>query len=318
MAAAGGGNTNPPPPVDPTTPPPPPTPEPPSFSDVTAEFGIGFDVGYTLELSNVEVELVAPSGVAAGDFADDGLIDLVIVRGDVSANLLYRNLGDLQFSEVASQAGIAWRNPHGGNLRHGSPGLVELDGDNDLDLFLPGMCGDPSRLYHTNGWTQVDEFGAFSEDASRAFVSDGQGSFEETASELGLDDTYNGRGVVCADLDNDGDVDILQLHTSTEASATLWRNDSQGNNYLSVKLRGLAPYTGAMGARITLCADEKDQMREVVLGSNYLSHNPVDQYFGLSVSDRIETLTVEWPDGSETLMQDLEVNQRLTIDHPRL
>ena len=548
----GGGSTNPPPAVDPTTPPPPPppTPEPPSFSDVTAESGIGFDVGYTLELSNVEVELVAPSGVAAGDFDDDGLIDLVIVRGDVSANLLYRNLGDLQFEEVASQAGIAWSNPLGGNLRHGSPGLADLDGDSDLDLFLPGMGGDPSRLYrnngdstftdvtpgsgldlvssefsfspafgdydldgdldmllahwgtfrdrsvppiesehlwrndsdevgmlftpatveaglapsilhpndplitrdtddysfapsfarinedrypdilmvadfnhtqvfhnqldgsfrnvtdydvmidgngmgsalgdydgdgdldwfvssilatgvdvpdhissignrlyrneggsfsdvteiagvadggwgwgscfmdfendgdldiyHTNGWTQADEIGPFSNDASRAFVSDGQGGFEEMASELGLDDIYDGRGVVCADLDNDGDVDILQLHTSTEASATLWRNDSQGNNYLSVKLRGLAPNTGAVGARISLRADGKDQMREVVLGSNYLSHNPVDQYFGLGVSDRIETLTVEWPDGSETLMQDLEVNQRLTIDHPRL
>ena len=550
----GGGSTNPPPQVDPTTPPapPPPTPppEPSSFSDVTADSGIGFDVGNILELSNVEVELVAPSGVAAGDFDDDGLIDLVIVRGDIGANLLYRNLGDLQFEEVASQAGIAWSNPLGGNLRHGSPGLADLDGDNDLDLFLPGMGGDASRLYrnngdstftdvtpgsgldimlsefsfspafgdydldgdldmllahwgtfrdrseppiesehlwrndtdevgmlftpvtvkaglapsllhsndplitrdtddysfapsfarinedrypdilmvadfnhtqvfhnqldgsfrnvtdydvmidgngmgsalgdydgdgdldwfvssilatgvdvpdhissignrlyrnegggfsdvtetagvadggwgwgscfmdfendgdldiyHTNGWTQADEFGAFSEDASRAFVSDGQGNFEEMASELGLDDTYNGRGVVCADLDNDGDVDILQLHTSTEASATLWRNDSQGNNYLSVKLRGLAPNTGAVGARISLRAGEKDQMREVVLGSNYLSHNSVDQYFGLGVSDRIETLTVEWPDGSETLMQDLEVNQRLTIDHPRL
>ncbi len=494
--------------------------------------------------------MVAPSGVAAGDYDGDGLIDLVVVRGDVGANLLYRNIGDLQFEEVASQAGIALTNPLGGNLRHGSPGLADLDGDNDLDLVLPGMGGDPSRLYrndgdgtftdvtagsgldlirsefnfspafgdydldgdldmllahwgthrdrsapsiesehlwrndsdevgmlftpvtlearlapsivhpndplvtrvrddysfspsfarmnedrypdilmvadfnhtqiflnnldgtfenrtdvdviidgngmgsalgdydgdgdldwfvssilatgeevpdhisqvgnrlyrneggvlsdvtqtagvadggwgwgscfldiendgdldiyHTNGWQVEDDHGEFSRDTSRAFVSDGQGRFDEMASELGLDDPYDGRGVVCADLDNDGDVDILQLHHGTLLSATLWRNDSQGNNYLSVKLRGRAPNTGAVGARILIRAGEKNQMREVVLGSNYLSHNPTDQYFGLGGSDRIETLTVEWPDGSETLMQDIEVNQRLTIDHPRL
>ncbi len=547
----GGGGTadNPPPATHPTTPPPPPTPQSLGFTDVTADSGIGFAVGYDFPLSNIEVEYVAPSGVAAGDYDDDGLIDLVVVRGDAGANLLYRNLDGLRFQEVASQAGIAWSPAPGGISRSASAGLADLDGDGDLDLFLPGMGHDPSVLYrnngdgtfsdvtpgsgldliesefnispafgdydldgdldmllahwgtridrsnpsiesehlwrndtdavgmlftpvtiesglapsivapddplisldsddysfapsfarinedrypdllmvadfnhtqvfrnqldgsfrnvtdydvmidgngmgsalgdydgdgdldwfvssilatgsdvpdhissignrlyrneggrfsdvtelagvadggwgwgscfmdfendgdldiyHTNGWSGADEIGAFSNDTSRAFVSDGEGSFAEKASELGLDDTYNGRGVVCADFDNDGDVDILQLHTSTEASATLWRNDSQGNKYLSVKLRGEVPNTAAVGARIRIRAGGKDQMREIVLGSNYLSHNPTNQYFGLGNSERIETLTVEWPDGSETLMQDLEVNQRLTISHPR-
>ncbi len=543
----GGGTTSPGPPTGPVAPPPPDPVEPPGFSDVTPASGIEFDLGFTTHLSNLEVELVAPGGVAAGDYDGDGLIDLVVVRGDVGANLLYRNVGDLRFEEVARQAGIAWSNGIGENFRHGSPGLADLDGDGDLDLFLPGMGHDPSILYrnnndgtfsnvtpgsgldriesefnfspafgdydldgdldmllahwgthrdrldplvepehlwrndtdqvdmrftpvtleagvapsivdpddplitrdtddysfapsfarinedrypdilmvadfnhtqvfhnsldgtfenvtdfdviidgngmgsalgdydgdgdldwfvssiratgsevpnhistignrlyrneggnfsdvtelagvadggwgwgscfldfendgdldiyHTNGWSQADEFGAFSNDSSRAFVSDGQGRFVEMASELGLDDTYSGRGVVCADFDNDGDVDILQLHNGTAASATLWRNDSEGNNYLAVKLRGAAPNTGAVGARIRIRAGGKDQMREVVLGSNYLSHNPADQYFGLGGEDRIETLTVEWPDGSETLMQDVEANQRLMIDH---
>ena len=549
----GGGDTSSaPPPVDPTTPPPPPPPPMQSrgFSDVTAISGIGFEAGFTSRLTNDEVELVAPSGVAAGDYDDDGLIDLVVVRGNVGPSLLYRNLGELKFEEVASEAGIALSNASGTHLRHGSPGLADLDGDGDLDLFLPGMGHDPASLYrnngdgtfsnvipgsgldlieaefslspafgdydldgdldmllahwaterdrsnpsiesehlwrndtdevgmlftpvtlesnlapsivapndplisryrddysfspsfarinedrypdilmvadfnhtqifhnrldgtfenvtdvdviidgngmgsalgdydgdgdldwfvssilatgsdvpdristignrlyrneggnfsdvteiagiadggwgwgscfmdfendgdldiyHTNGWPDAEEHGAFLTDTSRAFVSNGQGKFEEMASELGLDDPYEGRGVVCADFDNDGDVDILQLHNGTAASATLWRNDSQGNNYLTVKLRGEAPNTGAVGARIRIRAGEQDQMREVVLGNNFLSHNPTDQYFGLGRADRIETLTVEWPDGSETLMQDLEANQRLTIDHPRL
>ena len=124
--------------------------------------------------------------------------------------------------------------------------------------------------------------------------------------------------MVCADFDQDGDTDILQLHSGTSASATLWRNDAEGNNYLAIKLEGEPPNTAAVGARITIRAEGRDQMREVILGSNYVSNNPTDQLFGLGLADRVETLTVEWPDGSETLMQDLEVNQRLSIDHPHL
>ena len=546
----GGGDTrSPPAPTEPTTPRPPEPARSQGFIDFTGPSGIGFELGFIRRLTNEEAEVAVPSGVAAGDYDDDGLIDLVVVRGDAGGPLIYRNLGDLRFEEVSSEAGIALNSGAGPHLRLGSPGLADLDGDGDLDLFLPGMGHDPSNLYrnngdgtfsnvtpgsgfdliesefsfspafgdydldgdldmllahwgterdrskpaiesehlwrndsdevgmlftavtlatglapsivapddplitqkhndysfspsfarinedrypdilmvadfnhtqvfhnrldgtfenvtdfgviidgngmgsalgdydgdgdldwfvssirataseapdrissignrlyrneagvfsdvtdisgtadggwgwgscfmdfendgdldiyHTNGWPVAEEYGAFLNDASRAFVSDGQGRFEEKAGELGLDDTYEGRGVICADLDNDGDVDILQLHNGTAASATLWRNDSQGNGYLAVKLRGEAPNTGAVGARIRIHAGGRDQMREVILGNNYLSQNPTDQYFGLGTAERIETLTVEWPDGSETLMQDIEANQHLTIDHPR-
>ena len=118
-------------------------------------------------------------------------------------------------------------------------------------------------------------------------------------------------------LSDDGDTDILEMHTGTEYSATLWRNDTSGNKYLAVKLRGEPPNTHAVGARITLRVGEREIMREVTHGSNFLSNNPTDQLFGLGQEERVATLAVDWPDGSETLMQDLEANQRLTIDHPR-
>ncbi len=516
------------------------------FTDVTEESGIGFEVGFLRPLSDDELAKSVPSGVAAGDYNLDGWIDLVIVRGDVGPNLLYKNVGDLRFEEVGVEAGIAGGEDSGEHLQHGSPGLADMDGDGDLDLFFPGLGFDPARLYrnegdgtfsdvtegsgldlieaefsfspafgdydldgdldmllahwgserdrletehlwrndtdevgilfkavtreagvapsiadpddpfitrsevdytfspsfarinedrypdilmsadynhsqiyhnrldgtfsnatdydvviddngmgsalgdfdsdgdldwfvssiytpshepmngnphignrlyvneggifsdatdsagvddggwgwgscfmdfendgdldiyHTNGWTGLDDFGNFSSDQSRAFVNDGEGKFEEQANAHGLDDSYIGRGVVCADFDQDGDTDILQIHTGTSASATLWRNDAEGNSYLAVKLQGEPPNTAAVGARITIRAGDRDQMREVILGSNYVSNNPTDQLFGLGQADRVETLTVEWPDGSETLMQDLEVNQRLSIDHPRL
>ena len=551
--SSGGETTSPPPPPDPGDPPSTPVTPPTQtkgFSNVTPASGIGFDVGFKREFSHPDVTRNVPSGVAAGDYDNDGLIDLVIVRGDVGPNLLYRNLGGLEFEEVAEEAGIAWPDESGNNFRHGSPGLADLDGDGDLDLVLPSLGKDPSLLYrnngdgtftdvtpgsgldliqaefsfspafgdydldgdldmllahwgtpkdqsgdqvetehlwrnetdevgmlftpvtlesgiapsiltledphitldlfdysfapsfarinedaypdvlmvadfnhtqvfhnrqdgqfanvtdvnviidgngmgsalgdydfdgdldwfvssiltiteeaplqistignrlyrndagtfvdvtdeagvadggwgwgscfmdfendgdldiyHTNGWREEDEDGEFARDLSRAFVSDGEGRFEELGSELGLNDPYEGRGVVCADFDQDGDTDILLLHTSTSESATLWRNDTEGNNYLAIKLRGEAPNTGAVGARIRIQSGGREQMREVNLASNYASHNPTDQLFGLGTSNRVDSLTVEWPDGSETFMQGIEVNQRLTLYHPRL
>ena len=71
---------------------------------MTAQSGIGFEVGFLREMSHPDVELTVPSGVAAGDYDNDGLVDLVIVRGDLGPNLLYRNLGGFRFEEVAHEA----------------------------------------------------------------------------------------------------------------------------------------------------------------------------------------------------------------------
>ena len=142
------------------------------------------------------------------------------------------------------------------------------------------------------------------------------GSTSESAEELGLDDAEQGRGIVCADFDNDGDTDILQLHMHADNAATLWMNQAT-NNWLSVRLRGAAPNTQAIGARIVANIAGEDHLREVTLGSNFASHNPTDQLFGLGAMTQVDSLTVEWPDGERTVMQTLAANQELVIDHPR-
>ena len=535
-----------PPPV--TTPPPMPPAGPGTFVNMTDASGISFTVGFLHPLSNPELQMILPSGAAAGDYDDDGDIDLFIVRGDGGPNLLYRNTGNLVFEEVAAEAGVALTKSAIENYRHSSPAFADLDGDNDLDLLLPGLDGDPTLvfasngdgtftdvssgsgldrmraennmspafgdydrdgdldlmlghwglvwdlegipedtehlwrndsdstgirftsvseasgiapsivvnrdplvtnrsfdntftptfarinddalpdilvvadfnstqvyinngdgtfsnvtdydviidgngmgsalgdfdgdgdldwfvssiravgedvpshlsrvgnrlyrnddgtfadvtaeagvaeggwgwgscfldfendgdldIYHTNGWQDWDEFGGFNTDTSKAFVSNGDGTFTESAEELGLDDAEQGRGIVCADFDNDGDTDILQLHMHADNAATLWMNQAT-NNWLSVRLRGAAPNTQAIGARIVANIAGEDHLREVTLGSNFASHNPADQLFGLGAMTQVDTLTVEWPDGERTVMQAVAANRELVIDHPR-
>ena len=122
---------------------------------------------------------------------------------------------------------------------------------------------------------------------------------------------------MCADLDNDGDIDIIQLKkvSGDENQIDVWENLA-ASNYLKITLRGLAPNSGAVGARIELTARGNPQVREVQLGSNYVTHNPLIQHFGLGDEDLVDELTVHWPDGDTTILQDLPANQHLTIEQP--
>ncbi|MEM9532190.1 MAG: CRTAC1 family protein [Pseudomonadota bacterium] len=249
-------------------------------------------------------------GSAVGDYDGDGDVDWfvssIMAVGDESmpahlsriGNRLYRN-DDGMFYDATDEAEVA-----SGGWGWGSC-FMDFNNDGNLDL------------YQTNGWLDFAEYGDFDADATRAFLSDGDGTFVESAEALGLDDTEQGRGVVCADLDKDGDADILQLHMGGLNAATLWMNESD-NNFLTVTLRGKPPNTQAIGARIVAGVGGRDRLRAVNLGSNFASHNPPVQIFGLGTSSQVDTLTVYWPDGRKTLMRAIGANQHLVVEHPAL
>ena len=241
-------------------------------------------------------------GSAVGDYDNDGDLDWFVSSTldrrefedpTVSriGNRLYRNTQGV-FEDVSGLTGITGITDGGWGW-----GACFLDFENDGDL----------DIYHTNGWNDLD----FSTDRSRAFVNLGDGTFEEQGIALGLEDREQGRGVICADFDNDGDVDIFLLHER----CTLWRNNSEDNNYLGIRLIGVPPNTQALGTRIILQAGDVMQIREVTGGNNYVSQNPTWQTFGLGQATSAD-LTIEWPDGNETVVLDVGHSQIVTYQHP--
>jgi hypothetical protein len=146
-------------------------------------------------------------------------------------------------------------------------------------------------------------------------VSDKAGSFMERSSELGMIDTSQGRGVVCFDYDRDGDVDLFI--SNNRQPPALYRNDGgNNNNYLHIQLEGEDQNSEAVGARIYLTDNGLTQMRELRAGSNYLSQNPVEAYFGMGPETRVDQVRVVWPSGAEKILEDIEANQLLFITHP--
>jgi hypothetical protein len=202
-------------------------------------------------------------------------------------------------------------------------GACFLDIDNDTDL----------DIYHTNGWPSEYLNMSYVTDRSRVFVSrhgNGSTGFFESAVAFGLDDSDSGRGVICADFDHDGDIDILQLTNRTPNSGRLWQNltAAAGRSFLRVRLIGSAPNTAAAGARIFARIGQQTQMREITIGGNFTSQTPAVQVFGLGSATSVDELRVEWParlPGPVPPEQWIKTNvpagsagQTLVICHPHL
>ena len=155
-----------------------------TFVDVTLEAGLG----EPQSARELEGDENISGSAAAGDFDDDGDIDIVLTRFGLP-NLLYRNDGSGGFTEVAEASGVAAAVPPTGS---GTPLLADVDGDADLDLFLTGNPSGGRAL----------------------FLNDGDGTFTDSTAASGLDipttpgESPQSFGAAFADWDHDGDLDL--------------------------------------------------------------------------------------------------------------
>ena len=226
-------------------------------------------------------------GSAVGDVDNDGDLDWFVTGifggAETVGNRLYRNDGTGVLQDVTVAAGV----------QDGGWGWAACLADFNLDGRLD--------IFHTNGWVNASPTDRFEDDRSRLFMSRANGlTFVDEAPTRGMTDTEQGRGVVCADFDNDGDVDIFMTNRGRENSGAFWLNDDKANTNrsLSVRLAGVAPNTEAVGARIRVRTGGATQMREIIIGNNFTSQNPTAQIFGLGAAATAETVEIEWPDGT--------------------
>ena len=233
--------------------------------------GAGF-----IDITDVVVTDENGMGAAVGDYDLDGNMDWFVTSihdGNSgygpAGNRLYRNPGDGRFEAETDVAGV----PGGG----GGACLADFDNDGHQDLFL------------TNG-----RLGTNVDDRSRLFMTNGDGTFTERASELGVRRSGQGRGVVCADYDGDGRVDILIANHG--AAPTVYRNVfERRHHWLAIDLAGLHANPKGVGARVAVRTASRRQVREVRLGTGYLSQAPATLHFGLGSDAVAQSVEVRWP-----------------------
>ena len=187
-----------------------------TFVDVTAAAGVGGSGGYA-------------TGVAVGDYDDDGLLDLFVTY--FGPNVLYRNNGDGTFTDVTLKAGL------GRNGRwSSSAGFFDYDRDGDLDVYVVNYLdyrleGNPYCGFHGEGYRMYCHTSYFDGSPDELYRNDGDGTFTDVSLEAGVaNPSGKGLGVTFADFDLDGDIDIYVANDAVRNF--LYRND--GGTFLDV------------------------------------------------------------------------------------
>ncbi|MDQ7063258.1 MAG: FG-GAP-like repeat-containing protein [candidate division KSB1 bacterium] len=244
------------------------------------------------------------NAAAWGDYDNDG--DLDVFFANDGSNALYRNDGNGVFSRIS---GTVLNNTISDSK---TCTWGDFDNDGHLDLFV-GNDG-PNNLYRNLG----------------------NGTFEaiELSAVTTVDDYTS--SAAWGDYDNDGDLDLLVANgvigTSETERSLLYRSklNSNGNNWLQVKLHGIISNLTGIGARITVYHQEEGgttvakaagravaghsslQIREIS-GLTGTGQNSTIAHFGLGPVTEVDSLVVQWPSRRRTVLTEITANQRLTV-----
>jgi len=228
-----------------------------------------------------------------------------------SRNSLYLNRGDHTFAEIAWYAGLAatewsWATRFLD---------VDLDGYEDL-LINTGFSHDiqdldaQRLLGQQMARTRGDFKGYVSEFPplllpNKALKNNGDLTFSDKSSEWGFDDEDVSHGMALADLDNDGDMDMVTNRFNNEA--TLYENTTTADR-IAVRMKGEFSNTRGIGAKVKLTGGGVFQEKEVTAGGDYLSSSEPIIVFSAEKRNNHE-LIVRWPCGKKSTIDDVKTNR---------
>jgi hypothetical protein len=274
-------------------------------------------------------------GVMFGDYDDDEDVDIYVANNLGQPNVLYRNNSNGTFTDVTETAGV-------GSKRNGM-GTTFGDYDNDGDLDLYVVNWGRNVLYRNNRdgtFTDVSKssgsddigngvgavFSDYDKDGDLDlyvlnwghphvfYTNNGDGTFKSVVTAMRSEDRGGG-AIAAGDFDNDGDVDIYELGGFNQTNA-LYRNDSDANNWLVVKIIGSVGNRDGIGARIRVVLGALTMTREVNGGFGYGSQDSLPVEFGLGPHAKADKIEVRWPNGKIMTLTGISANQIIIVREP--
>ena len=181
--------------------------------------------------------------------------------------------------------------------------FADLDNDGLQDLYVVNGMYSEDSFGHLPGAELIEE--------NQVFRNQGGGKFRR-APEWGLGSTAGGRGMSMADLDGDGDLDIVV--NNLRVPAELLENRLCGGASLQVDLRWPGSgNTRAIGSRLILHASTGTYLREIRSSSGFLSGDPGRVHFGFPENAALQRLEITWPDGARSTLPAPAADTLLTV-----
>ncbi len=138
-------------------------------------------------------------------------------------------------------------------------------------------------------------------------------TFKNVTKEWGLSNPTISTGAAYADLDNDGDLDLVVSNTNDPVGIYQNNTNKQTHNYLKVKLKGNNNNTFGLGAKVWVSTDASTQFVENYTARGYQSSIDPILYFGLG-SSKNANIKVQWPDGKVSTKQNIKLNAIVELD----
>jgi len=289
-------------------------------------------------------------GVDIADYNNDGLVDIIVLdmqpedykrsrtmMGTMSTekfwksinlgyhyqymrNSLQLNNGNGTFSEIAQLAGVestdwSW-----------TPLLADFNNDGKKDLFVTNGY---KRDVSNRDFVQYTKEAALSQGGqitfntmealnmipsvklqNYLFKNNGDLTFSNTSTEWGINTKTFSNGAAYADLDNDGDLELV-VNNINDYASILKNNTIEQNagNFLQFTI----PSNINDCAKITLIKNKNIQMQEIGSIKGYLSSVSKVIHFGIGNFETIDTLMIEWSDGTINIQKDIVANQTILI-----
>jgi hypothetical protein len=274
-----------------------------TFTNVALMAGVAY---------NAYGNAIAGMGADFRDIDNDGRPDIFETAMFKEGFPLYKNLGDGQFQDVSSAAGLsaltsrstAW-----------GVGIFDFDNDGNKDLFTANadILDNAMKLAHR----------AFSL-PNQVFRNQGSLTFEDLSTKAGASFSVPAahRGAAFGDLNNDGKIDVVV--TVLNGAPEIWMNRSgtknsiHQNHWIILKLVGVKSNRDGLGTKVKVTTALGTQYNQATTAVSYNSSSDKRVHFGLGSANVVETIELTWPSGIKQILKNVKADQILTVTESAL
>ncbi|HEU5341181.1 CRTAC1 family protein [Edaphobacter sp.] len=257
---------------------------------------MALDAGVAMSEDGVEQ---ANMGLAVGDYMNVGRMSIAVTHFSDEYAALYRNDGNMNFTDVSRVAGIAL--PSSPYVGWGDA-FLDLDNSGWLDLIL------------VNGhvYPQMDnaKLGISYREPKLVFQNNRDGTFRNVSAESGaaVRVPQVSRGLAVGDLFNTGRLDVV-VENLTGGPMILEAKSDPRNHWVGFQLEGGSKNRLALNARVRVTTGKLTQLGEVRSGGSYLSQSDLRLHFGLGDVTSIDKVEVLWPDGTSQSFENMAADR---------